>query len=385
MSRTVILSIAAVTVAAFGYVPLHLYQGRELTWFSAQDLAQGGTGLSRTGAAVFARPEMLGYVDAPEVEAGVGFWWLAEQRTRMAYDRFENAIGEVVFADNVSFSPLPGPLAGAYPVGYGLVVGAGVAPVYDFGYRYEKLNLDDFYNVVSRDRTTQSGSVYSASLGAGYRALGWLSAGVSGGYLFGNRRLEVSNLHNDTLDVLLHETGSPTGVRFGGGLAAEPLSGFVVDAGFWSKVKLAGFTQEPELDQAEAKRPWQARLGFEYRAGGRLPSRVVAEAGYEPWSTIGRQMYDVVSVRAGVEHRLNNSVRLRYGFGLEPLPFDQNMQMVRVSAGVGFDAGPVVIDIGALFSRGVLSPLMFSTPLTPADQRVYETDGVFAVTVSREF
>ncbi|UCG43111.1 MAG: hypothetical protein JSU73_00410 [candidate division WOR-3 bacterium] len=386
MSRPVILSIAAVTIAAFGYVPLHMYQGHELTWFSAQDLAQGGTGFSRTAAAVFVSPEMLGFVDSPQAEVGAGFRWLAEQRTRMVYDRFENAIGEATFADNTSFAGWAGPLAGAYPAGHGLVLGAGIAPVYDFGYEYEKLNLDDFYNVVSQDRTVQSGTVYSARLGAAYRVLGWLSAGVCGGYLFGNRRLEVSNLHNDTLDVLLRETGSPKGVRFGGGLAVEPLPGFVVDAGFRSGVRLRDFLLNPEYDvNAAAERPWRARLAIEYRAGGRLPSKVVAEAGFEPWSMIDSLMYDVLSVRAGVEHRLSNSVRLRYGFGLEPLPCDRTAEMVRVGAGVGFDAGPVVIDLGALFTRGVLAPSMFSTPLTPADLRVYETDGVLAVTVSREF
>ena len=75
------------------------------------DLARGGTGFSRTGAAVFTSPEMLGFVDEPQAEVGAGFKWLAEQRTRMVYDRFENAIGEVTFADNTSFAPLPGPLA----------------------------------------------------------------------------------------------------------------------------------------------------------------------------------------------------------------------------------------------------------------------------------
>ena len=130
--------------------------------------------------------------------------------------------------------------------------------------------------------------------------------------------------------------------------------------------------------------PLGGKLGSDKSDTRHRSSRTI-EAGYEPWPSVDSLMYDVLSVRAGVGHRLYGSVRLRYGFGLEPLPFDRSVQLVSVGAGIGFDAGPVIIDFGALFARGVLSPSSFSTPLSPSDLRVYQTGGVLAVTISREF
>jgi hypothetical protein len=118
---------------------------------------------------------------------------------------------------------------------------------------------------------------------------------------------------------------------------------------------------------------------------GSLPSTVMAEARYQAWRTVDSTFSNLLVVRAGVEHTMLNFVSLRYGFGVEPQPFDPTIQRLNAGFGLGFDADVVRIDIGMLFTHDLLGPANFSSPLTESDLKIYGDRSNFAVTISRSF
>ena len=385
---------------AMAEIPLRAYWGERVKWHNARDLAFAGMNRFDPGpGAVFSSPAQLGFVDRPGLELSYGLKFSSEQRTRTVYDRFENTIGEAVVADNAGLSGIVGPLAGVFPLFGKGAVAAGIGPVLDFSYRYYKEFRDDFYNVIGEDRVEQTGTVFNAGLGFGFRPLSRLSLGASGGYMFGSRELESWQIRIPDTSYE-SEFGKPAGVTYAVGIAGQPIDRLDLEFGFTGPVKLSGWytpsAAPPEFIGCEQHYPWRADLNVSYQVPGPLPSRVMLEAEYQPrvsvvtgWGLWGKhpvtETASILSVRAGVEHTMLNFLKLRYGFGVEPLSFDPSIQLAEVGAGVGFDAGFGRIDIGGMFFRDVIGPSYFYGSLTPKDQTVYETSAVFAVTVEHGF
>jgi opacity protein-like surface antigen len=386
MARRLTLFLLIAGAAGAAVLPLRAYLGTRTDWQGARDLGFGGILRSEPGpGAVFGNPALLGLCDRPAVSLTYGLGWSSEQRTRVVYDEFENAIGETVVADNLAMNGIVGPVAGVVPLFGRLGIGAGVTTAYDYGYRYFKQLRDDFYNVIGEDRVEGSGAVYDAGLGVGGRVSDWLGVGVGGGYRFGSRTLETWTIRvPDT--AMTTESGKPSGIRYSAGLAVRPLAPLWVDASYAGATDLAEWRSADSLVDAMAQvQPWEARLGLRYRAPGPLPSRVMAEVSYQGWSAVDTTWSDVFTFRAGVEHLMLNSVRVRYGLGIEPLAWDPTIQVVELGAGVGFDTRLAVIDCGVRFQRDVIGPAQFKGELLPSDLDVYETNAVLAVSLSREF
>ena len=379
----VLLVAAAATL--FGQVPIRDFLGEEVTWQNARMLAYGGLkGLEPGPSAVFGNPAVLGYLVRPAAELSYGLRVATELRTRIAYDEFENALGEVSIADNIHGHGIVGPLAGAYRFG-SLGVGVGIAPLRDFTYQYTKEYRDDFYVKVGEDRVEQAGTLYTANLGAAYKVAEWLSVGAAGGYRFGSRSLESWQIMGAET-TYTRDAGKPSGIGFAGGIIARPIPrlGIGVDyqsggIGNWSDA------ESMATGVAAADLPWSGRLALSYRVPGTLPSTVFAEGRYEAWDGVDSLYSNILTVRAGVEHVMLNFVRLRYGFGVEPMQFDPTIQRADIGFGVGFDAGVAKIDFGALMTRNLLGPDNFYQPLTQTDLKIHESRSYFALTISREF
>lgn len=378
------LSLCLLVGIAPALVPLRNYWGERVVCFSARDLAfLGASGPGAGPGVLFDSPALIGLVRRPTLELTYMADFSSEQRTRTVYDQFENAVGEAVFADNTTAAGLPGPVAVAYPVFPGLVAGAGAAPLLDFQYRYKKEYRDDFYALIGEDRVDQSGTVFLGGAGLAYRVLEWLSVGASGGYAFGERKLKVWQIRNPDTSYE-YQSGNPAGVAYTGSIAAEPLDRLSLSLGFTGPVKLSDWLSSGEL-RSDAKLPWLVRLGLGYQAAGKLPSRALLEACYSAWQSVDTDYAGILNVRAGIEHTMLNFVKLRYGFGVEPSPFDPTVQRVGVGAGVGLDADFCVVDFGAMFRREVVGASLLRGQVTPDDQTVYQTGAVVGITLSRGF
>lgn len=370
-----VLLSTGVTVAQ---VPLPDYFGSELRFTNARTLATGGaTALDVGPGAAFANPALLAS-GRSMVEGSFGLVTNAEQRTRVVYDQFDNTLGELAVAENISAHGIPGPLTGSWRRG-AIGVGVGVVPVRDFGYRHLREYRDEFYVKTGEDRVVQAGVFYQAGAGFAYRPLEWFSAGIRAAYGFGGRSYESWRVRGPET-TYVHDEGRLGSTGFGVGLALEPVrrlmlgidwaSGIIVDA--WSDAESAAFGY-----------PWTGRAGVRYRAPGSLPSTFSAELDYTGWHFVDSTLSSVLAVRAGVEHIMLSFARLRYGFSVEPEPFDISVHRLGAGVGVGFDAGPIRIDLGALFSRVTLDAYGFSVPLSEADLKVHGNRSSIAVTLSR--
>ena len=375
----------AVTVAVAD-VPLAAYWGERVAAGSARDLAFGGLArIEAVPSAWFSTPAMLGFMARPAVEASAGLALAQEQRTRIIYDQFENAVGEVVVADNAHSNLRLGPVSVGVPLAGMLGVAAGVRPVVSYDYDYYKEYRDDFYAIIGQDIVHQAGTLYAAGLGLGVSAGRVFGMGASAAYLFGTRSLDITTIRlPDTTRE--YESGKPSGIGYNAGLSAEVWSRFRLNAGFSGGTKLRGWrSEDPAHDSLDRGQPNAVKLGVEYQAPGALPSRVMAELGYEMWNGVDTSLTNLLVVRAGVEHLMLNFVRIRYGFAVEPQPFDPTVQTAQVGAAVGFDTELLKVDVGARFRRSVFGSGLFRTPLSPSDQTVYETGAELGLTLSREF
>ena len=380
------IMLVLISGPALAQVPLPDYLGSEVGYTNARTLAGGGaTGLEAGPASLFGNPAMLAFARTSAVEVGYGLKLASETRTRIVYDQFENSLGEVAIAENIHSSAIPGPLAGLYR-SCRLAVGAGLAETRDFNYTYLKEYRDDFYIKTGEDRIEQSGGIYDAGLGAAYQLLDWLSVGARGSFRFGGRRLNEWQIRGaDT--SLVADTGTMSGIGFGAGLAARPVGRLTVAADFASGASYSGWSRIAWATPPAylGRYPWSARLGLSYRVPGSLPSTVSAEARFQAWKTVDSTFSNLLVVRAGVEHTMLNFVSLRYGFGVEPQPFDPTIQRLNAAFGLGFNAVVVKIDVGMLFTHDLLGPMNFSAPLTENDLKIYGDRSNFAVTISRSF
>ncbi|MFO7639385.1 MAG: hypothetical protein R6X14_08875 [bacterium] len=383
----VFITLSLVAAAAFGQpeIPAAAYWGRPTGWSSGREVVPGAGWFDTGPGQVFLRPARLGFADRPGVELGFAGRALSEQRTRLVYDQFENAIGELVVADNLTGAWLAGPVAAALPLAGLATVAVGLRPVADYNYSYQKDYRDDFYVVIGTDRVAASGTLYEAAGGIGVRPVRWLAAGASAGYRFGRREVLVELArYEDT--TRYEESGRPAGLGYAAGLVLEPVAGFQLDAGYDGGLTLADWRSAAAEDAAVGRgQPWQARLGVAYFAPGVLPSRVTAEAGYTGWAAVDSGWSNVLAVRAGVEHTLAGALRLRYGAGVEPLPYATEIHRVLAGAGLGWDAGIARFDAGFSVGREVFGAGQFPAGLNPPDQQVYQTGTGFALTVSRDF
>ncbi len=365
-------------------MPLRNYWGERITIYSARDLAFLGSSGPGSGASIlFSRPALMGAMVRPSLELTYMANIVSEQRTRTVYDEFENTLGEAIFADNVTAAGLPGPLAVNYPVLRGLVVGAGVARIVDFQYRYRKEYRDNFYALVGEDRIVQTGEIFVGGAGVSYRLAEWLAVGASGGYVSGRRNLESWEIRiPDT--TYWYESGKPEGVAYTGNIVVGLSSRVQGSLGFVGPLKLFKWQTSPG-SRVDVVLPWRVLADVSYRAAGKLPSRVLLEVGYSAWRSLDSNYAGVLDVRAGVEHTMLNFVKLRYGFGIEPSPFDPTIQRVGVGTGIGLDAGVCFFDFGAMFRREVVGDGLLRGEVTPEDQKVYQTGTVLGITVSRGF
>jgi hypothetical protein len=373
-------------VVGSAQVPLRDWWGEEVRFSSARALAAVGTTLhDAKPAALFGNPALLWTGERVGVEFGGGLRVSAEERTRIVYDGFENAVGEVAFADNYGASGLAGPIAVAGRLGP-VAVGAGAAPVRDFRYDYLKEYRDDFYVKIGEDRVAQSGGLYAANLGASWRPIEWLSIGASGSYVLGDRRLESWSIDGDDTTGRVFETGEPSGIGYAAGIAVRPAKRLSVAADLRGPTALDDWRSADSLMPAESRTlPASGGLSVAYRATGSLPSTVTVEGRYQLWSGSDSTYANTLLLRAGVEHVLLTLVRLRYGFGVEPLAANPAVQAVQAGLGLGFDAGVAQVDIGLMHARSVIGPLEFTDPLNEDGVKVYENRTAIAVSFSRGF
>ncbi|MCR4423771.1 MAG: hypothetical protein WHU95_05370 [candidate division WOR-3 bacterium] len=341
-----------------------------------------GEWLSPTPDGVFLNPADLAgrgeIAGSRRVSVNWGLRYVSEQRVRYVYDQFENTIGEAVFADNIGFNWVLGPVSIVYPFRR-FALGAGLAPVRDFHYRYLKEYRDEFYVKIGEDRLEQRGFLYSGNIGAAFKPIKFIALGAGFCYAWGERELKSTMVRGlDTVDFSVKS--GPKGLGWNAGLTVAPLLRFSAGLSYQSRLRFNG------LDSFDLKGyPERGQIELNYQAPGQLPSQVKLVVGAETWSEIYPGLHNVIYVQTTVEHIMLNSVRLRYGFGLRPLCTDPTVHRVEALFGLGFNAGRYRINLDGNLNREALNASDFALMPEDADFRAYETKFNLRTGVEYEF
>ncbi|NPV14735.1 hypothetical protein HPY86_07370 [candidate division WOR-3 bacterium] len=307
-----------------------------------------------------------------------GLRCVSEQRVRYVYDQFENTIGEAVIADNIGFNWVPGPVSVVYPF-QRFAFGAGVAPVRDFHYTYLKEYRDEFYVKIGEDRLEQRGFLYSGNIAAAVRPVKFIALGAGFCYAWGERELNFQMVQEpDTYGFVIKN-----GLRSPGwnaGLTVAPLARFKIGLSYHSRLRF----NSPDSFSLKGY-PWRGQIALHYQAPAQLPSRVKLIVGTEAWAEVDSGLHNVIYVQTTVEHIMLNSVRLRYGFGLNPLCTDPAVHRVEALFGLGFNAGRYRINLDGNLNREALDASDFALENEDADFRAYEARFNLRTGVEYEF
>lgn len=324
-----------------------------------------------------AAPALPGDRPAPAVGLGYRLGLVSEQRTRTVYDSYNNAVGELMIADNFGADALPGPIAVSLPV-KSVHLGLGLTPRYDYSYQFREELRDGFYQLVGRNDLQLSGQIMRSTLTAAYDLFGAIGLGAGIGYDFGERMLQLRDSSTgDTWQVAT--SGRPSTIAWSAGLLIHPGRVFRLGVAFEPTLKYRNWSSTLAVND-----PMRVRLGACYFAAGRIPAALLGQVVYTDWHGVDSNLNPVIDIRAGVEHRLLNSVSLRYGFGLLPSPKDATVQAGLASIGLGFDSEFAHFDLGANLQRRVFGS-DFLTPVPSVAARIYETSGEIVLTVSKAF
>ncbi|MEO0108454.1 MAG: hypothetical protein ABIK62_04700, partial [candidate division WOR-3 bacterium] len=305
---------------------------------------------------------------------------IEEQRTRMVYDYYENAVGEMTIAENATYSDRIGPVAVRYPIA-GLALGLGVVPDYDYRYHYRQELRDDFYQVIGIKELNLTGQVLRGNLTLAHDFRNLVGVGLGFNVLVGERTLDSTI--RDTLRTITKDV--PTGLQPAAGLLFHPGARVRVGLVLESRpLPLPGFLRKGDSYIVTLEEPPWLKLGINYFAPGPIPTGFFGQIGYGAWPRVDTLLQPVLEARAGVEHRLLDQLRLRYGFGLLPSPSRRSSVTGLVSLGMGFATRLVDIDVSTSLKRRVLGSQAL-VPVPSVNLRVYQTSWDLAVSVSRGF
>lgn len=398
-SRNLLLAVLLATggASAAGYnipnLPADWWLGQRLELPDARSLALGGVtaavgspfGFLANPALVVMRFDQFNTPPLPEtnlrptVGLAGGLGVRTEQRTRMVYDSYDNAIGELAVADNTASSPFVGPVVVQLPI-HPLVLGLGALPARDYRYQYRQEIRDDFYHLVRVSELVVSGQQLHAGLALGYDVARIVGLGAGVYYGFGERHLD--SVQAGVLSSIYRCRQQGMGIRLG--LLFHPGSALRVGIGYTPKTG-AVFPKSADSTVLALTEPMSAVLGLNYFAAGQVPTGIYLQLNYDDWRGLDSSpLNSIISLRAGVEHRLLNEVVLRYGFGLHPSAVEPTVQSGSVALGIGFATDLGNVDIGGSLQRRMFTngPLL---PAEPISLRVYQTAWRLAVSISRGF
>lgn len=115
----------------------------------------------------------------------------------------------------------------------------------------------------------------------------------------------------------------------------------------------------------------QLKVSCAYRPVNIVPTSLMAEINYEPWSQFSQKvipndgqftqadsllyatpfkMRDIVNFRLGVEHELFTGITFRLGFFYDISPLDKDLNRTWFSGGIGSQIGKLLLDFGGTFT-----------------------------------
>ncbi len=266
----------------------------------------------------------------------------SESRSKRVFDSYDNTVGKVVVASGTYF--LPG--------NYGLnarfgndkiLLGFDFHPYIYSNYRYFNQIRNEFYVVTGEEETKAEFNVSGYNPYVGFR-FGYFSAGL------GFRVLNGYSYTYDRIDSTATEVWKRwKGYNFNGGFLFTPSPRFSLGVLFNS-----GFYLNSSSDTLFY--PPVFSTGVRYAPPNLLPSVVMAEIGFIPWTQATMNggsagFNDLLIYRFGIQHKLTSGLFLRLGFNYSGSPVKESIARGTFTAGLGWKKGKNKLDVSLNFSN----------------------------------
>ena len=280
-----------------------------------------------------------------------------EKRGVLAYDQFDNTVGEAtIYSKAWNYSNIGFTAIGYKMGGKGLAM--GFYPRYDLTYDYDRIERSDAYTVLREKHDKNRGKIYETFLSFGSRIKGSFYGGIRLSYLMGSLREEYYYMAlPDTEQQYTHN---------------YDMSGFTASLNLlYKREYLASsflFSLPAKLKgDLERMYPLEMAAHFCLKPPAKLPTAIFFSYTYAAWGSIdtaytgGEEYHDSHRFSLAFQHLLLDRTPLRVGASITKSYVRQDFWYPSFSFGIGY-----------ILRNGM--KLEFGTSFTPLNYYLYDGD-----------
>ncbi len=400
MTKSLITTLILITgISAQSYFGLLLPTGHELQ--STKALAMGGVGVAGSigYGNLFTNPALLSAGDRRFALSFDGnLRRFEEQRSYPVYDMFDDVVADNVYVSNRNFySDFNFGFVATLPMG--LTAAISRSTFWDFRYDYlEEVRGSLPAGNYNRDPLAgyheihNEGKISAHSAGLAWQPWQGLNLGLAAHLLSAielvNRKAVIVNFQDDALaasndtiiETLPELANAPMGIT--AGLAVEPKPGLNIGLRYSSTVTLemSDFQLIPDIGESTLlpeyvapdtttamtiKLPGTVAAGIQARLPNPIATTAAVEIRRKFWSeyeleydpmpdtlaTLPHNFNDTWEVHAGVEHIILDRLPFRFGVIYAQSPLGREFESTRITVGGGYQVGPAIIDVAAIFGN----------------------------------
>ncbi len=348
------------------------------------------------------------------VQAGFGVTMNDDQRSTPLYDSFDSVVDEATYASNTNnWNDFSAAAAYGYEMGVRTVfLGLHRAKVRDYNAHYEEeVRTDDnsdndtYPPVIAWNELDSDGELNATGFDLSVQCRrfdfwNWIALGFTYEIFDGDRtwekRVVWTEAARDSVQTFVLPDDATKidskweGSRWRLGALAQLNDRLAVGAAYTAKAtldetdKTRYLTHDDEIlysdgygavteTTADYILPASVRVGLSYRPRNFWQTYVNLDAEWVKWSDVSDVYDDAFRWYLGVEHRVWQSVPLRFGFRWETSPLDNSIAMPTITGGAGFEVmDNLALDIalhythrtyhaGDLFPDGYYDDTQYST------------------------
>jgi hypothetical protein len=320
------MNLILVTFFLIGFGRLESIEGNgEILLTDPKSISLSGSDLAETftGYRFLKNPASLPFLKGIEFFVSSNWTGHSEVRSKLAYDPFDNTVGEaVVYSRSYDFLNL-----GASGISYSngkIGVALSFSPRYDLTYLYHRIERLDAYTISEEEKREERGSVNDYSLHLSYRPVNKISFGVTISYLSGDLQ-KYSYLYTPPDVDYSYDTLNFSGMGGNLGFIFKPSLNFTFSLLYRFRTHLSG--------NGEIKYPSEFGLSFVLEPPSKLPTKVYFSYVYIPWNKVEDRFEEVNDFRIGFEHSFLPTSTLMLGARLSESYTRKRLWIPSFSAG----------------------------------------------------
>lgn len=262
-----------------------------------------------------------------------------EKRSILAYDPFNNTVGEeIIYSASNNYTP-PLLFGISYSNGF---LGASVsrAPLYDLNYRYSKVERLDAYTVKEKEEFTYSGGIEETSFNLSLKTWEFLSIGMSVDYLKGKKKYR-HYLYSPPEELIEGDTVDFSGLSF--------RIGGIVPLDYRASISMIFSSGATLKGDTEWKIPKSLTFSLMLRPPSRIETKVYFTYRFINFSSVKDELKNVSNFAIGFEHFILPRNSIMIGAALRNSSVRNDLYLPSFSAGMRGIMGKISVTVGVLY------------------------------------